>query len=81
MSMASKYYLKEVNGPLKDSSSFTISITQLDSLFARARQVGFFSLNNSYHSTKVDGGGIYISMNHAGTKKSGYQEYRCTCYQ
>ena len=44
MSMASKYYLKEVNGPLKDSSSFTISITQLDSLFARARQVGFSSV-------------------------------------
>jgi len=64
-----KYYLKEVNGPIKDSSSFSISATQLDSLFTKARQLGFFSLNNSYHSTKVDGGGVYISMNHNGDKK------------
>lgn len=65
-----RYYNKEVNGPVKDSSVFSISTATLDSLFTKAEQLGFFQLNHGYTNTKVvDGSGIYISMNYKGRKK------------
>ena len=63
-----RYYLREVNGPAKDSSFFSISQQQLDSFFRKADQVGFFSLSNKYDGGLVDGAGIYISMNSSGKK-------------
>ena len=65
-----KYRLSEVNGAVKDSASFTISRQQLDSIFQKAEQVGFFNLNKKYESGAVDGAGILISMNSSGRKHS-----------
>ena len=62
--------MAEVNGPVKDSSRFTISSSQLDSLFSRAEQLGFFQLNNKYDAGFADGSGIMIAMNHSGKKKT-----------
>jgi hypothetical protein len=64
------YFLSEVNGAVKDSSSFIFSASQLDSFFTRAEQVGFFQLNSKYDGGVADGAGIFISMNHAGKKHS-----------
>lgn len=65
-----RYYLREVNGPLKDSSSFSISQQQLDSLMNKANQSGFFSLQENYDGGKTDGAGIYISIKRAGSVRS-----------
>ena len=65
---AVRYYLRELNGATKDSSSFSITPQQLDSFFRKAEQIGFFTLNNKYESGAVDGAGIYISMNSSGKK-------------
>lgn len=63
-----KYRKVEVNGRVKDSSSFTITRVQLDSFFRKADQVGFFQLNAMYDGGFVDGAGILISLNNAGKK-------------
>jgi hypothetical protein len=63
-----RYYLRQVNGPVKDSVFFSISPQQLQSFFNKAETAGFFSLNNEYKGKAVDGAGIYISMNNAGKK-------------
>jgi hypothetical protein len=63
-----KYYLREVNGPLKDSSTFNILPQQLDSLLRKADRSGFFTLDNKYNGKVVDGAGIYISLNSSGKK-------------
>lgn len=65
-----RYYSKEINGPVKDSSVFSISIATLDSFFIKADQLGFFQLNLGYTNDKiVDGSGIYISMSYKSRKK------------
>lgn len=64
------YKLVTVNGPVKDSSRFTIAKSQLDSIFSKAEQIGFFQLNNKYDGGRVDGAGILIAMNSSGKKKS-----------
>ena len=46
------YYVSEVGGHVNDSSFFSISPAQIDSVLAKAREVGFFTLNARY-----DGGG------------------------
>lgn len=61
-----RYRLGTVNGPVKDSSSFALLPGQLDSLFRKAVETGFFSLQHNYDGGAADGAGIYISMNHAG---------------
>lgn len=61
-----RYYLRELNGPTKDSSQFNIGKTLLDSIFLKAQAVGFFNLNTRYDGGAKDGAGIYISMNNAG---------------
>ena len=61
---------REVNGPVKDSSSFQLTKSQLDSFFMKADAVGFFSLQTKYDSGAADGAGIYISLNSAGRKHS-----------
>ena len=63
-----RYYLREVNGPIKDSSVFSITTQQLQSFFSKAEQSGFFGLKKKYDGKVVDGAGIYISMNSAGKK-------------
>ena len=65
-----RFWLRNVNGPAKDSSVFSISRAQLDSFFAKAVELGFFNLNNTYESNKTDGSGILISLSHGGQKKS-----------
>src|SRR5207302_4931171 len=51
------FYLSEVRGAIKDSSSFTISASQLDSFLTKAAQVGFFNLNSRYDGGYADGSG------------------------
>ena len=63
-----RYRLSVVNGAVKDSASFSLSATQMDSIFRKANETGFFSLNNKYDGGKADGAGIYISLNHSGRK-------------
>ena len=65
-----RYYLREVNGPLKDSSSFTIPRQLLDSILNKANQLNFFNLNEKYDGGRTDGAGIYISVNRNGRKHS-----------
>jgi hypothetical protein len=65
-----RYYLREVNGPLKDSSVFSISQQQLDSILNRADQLNFFNLDEKYDGGRTDGAGIYISINRSGRKHS-----------
>lgn len=64
------YSLRETNGERKDSSSFTISRSQLDSFFLKADQTGFFNLNARYDGGLADGSGILISLNNSGRKHS-----------
>ncbi|MFZ1371517.1 MAG: hypothetical protein WAR78_14105 [Ferruginibacter sp.] len=63
-----RYYLRELNGPVKDSALFSIGRDQLQAFFNRAEQSGFFGLDKKYSGGAVDGAGIYISMNSAGKK-------------
>ncbi len=63
-----RYYVREMNGPVKDSVIFSITTQQLQSFFSTADQSGFFNLNTEYKGKAVDGAGIYISMNSAGKK-------------
>ena len=65
-----RFLLREVNGRITDSSSFSITTTQLDSLFKKAEQVGFFNLEAKYADSSADGAGIYISLNSSGKLKS-----------
>jgi hypothetical protein len=65
-----RYFLREVNGKAKDSISFNLSSAQMDSLFRKADQLGFFNLQANYQDSSSDGAGIYISMNSAGRLKS-----------
>jgi len=65
-----RYVLSEVDGTVKDSSSFSITKQQLDSFFVKASQVGFFNLNNKYESNLADGAGIYISIDKNGQVKA-----------
>ncbi len=65
-----RYYLREVNGPAKDSIVFVLSALQLQSFFEKAEATGFFTLNTSYDGRAVDGTGIYISLNKSGRKHS-----------
>jgi hypothetical protein len=64
------YYFREVNGPARDSSFFSLPPASLDSFFSKATQSGFFSLNRNYDGGALDGSGIYISMNNSGKKYS-----------
>lgn len=65
-----KYSLAEISGSVKDSSSFNISASQLDSFFAKAEQVGFFKLDSKYDGGYADGAGIFIALNSSGKKHS-----------
>ena len=65
-----QFYLSEVRGSVKDSSSFIIPVSQLDSFLAKAEQVGFFNLNDKYDGGLADGAGIFISLNSSGKKHS-----------
>lgn len=65
-----RYRLREVNGLIKDSSVFSISRVQLDSIFKKADEADFFSLNQKYTGDAKDGAGIYISLNSSGRKHS-----------
>jgi len=64
------YQLREVSGKGKDSAVFTISKSQLDSIFAKADQLGFFQLNDKYDRGVADGAGILIALNSSGKKKT-----------
>ncbi len=64
------YYLGEVNGKIKDSSSFSIPVARLDSFLVKAEQLGFFSLSDRYDGGLSDGAGIFISLNSQGKKHS-----------
>ena len=63
-----RYYLRQVNGPVKDSAVISIGQEQLQNFLSRAEAAGFFNLNNEYKGKAVDGAGIYISMNSNGKK-------------
>ncbi len=54
---------------IKDSSSFSITPTQLSGFLNKAESSGFFSLNQEYHKG-VDGAGIFIALNKGGKKGS-----------
>jgi len=62
------FILREVNGRAKDSISFNIPADQLNSIFQKAREIGFFGLEKNYDSDAKDGWGIYISLNDQGNK-------------
>ena len=64
------YQRREVSGTIKDSLAFSITKSQLDSIFAKAEQTGFFQLNNKYDGGFADGAGILIAMNSSGKKKT-----------
>jgi hypothetical protein len=64
------YQKREVNGAVKDSLTFSISKSQLDSIFAKAEQNGFFQLNNKYDGGFADGAGIMIAINSSGKIKT-----------
>ena len=64
------YQRREVNGAVKDSMVFAISKSQLDSIFNKAEQLGFFQLNNRYDGGFADGAGIMIALNSGGKKKT-----------
>lgn len=64
------YYLRQMNAATKDSSFFTLSRQQLDSIFRKAEAAGFFNLNTRYDGGARDGAGIFISMNNSGRKHS-----------
>ena len=68
--MVAVFILCATNGERKDSSSFQISKSQLDSFFLKAEQTGFFNLNARYDGGLADGAGILISMNNGGRKHS-----------
>jgi len=61
-----RYYLRQVNGPVKDSAVISIGQEQLQNYLNRAEATGFFNLNNESRGKAVDGTGIYISMNKNG---------------
>ena len=63
-----RYRLSEVNMPAKDSSSFALLPGQLDSLFRKANETGFFNLDRRYDGGAADGAGIFISINHSGRR-------------
>ena len=65
-----RYVLRELTGKAKDSLSFSFTSTQMDSLFRKAEQVGFFNLETTYKDSSADGAGVYVSMNSAGKLKS-----------
>lgn len=64
------YYKGEINKPIKDSATFYISKSSLDSFFKKAEQVGFFNLNSKYDGGFADGAGIFISLNSSGKNHS-----------
>ena len=64
------YQRREVSGAVKDSLVFSITKSQLDSIFSKAEQTGFFQLNNKYDGGFADGAGILIGMNSSGKKKT-----------
>lgn len=64
------FYLKDIQGPVKDSSSFDIPVSQLSSFLDKAKQVGFFNLREKYNGDLADGAGIFLSLNSAGQKHS-----------
>ena len=64
------YSLTEVNGPVKNSSSFDIPLSQLDALLAKAEELGFFRLKDKYDAGYSDGAGIFIAMRSSGKKHS-----------
>lgn len=63
-----RYFVKEVNGPVKDSSSFMLAAGQLDAFFSQANQLGFFGLDKTYDGGALDGSGILFSLNDTGKK-------------
>ncbi|WP_106529992.1 hypothetical protein [Chitinophaga niastensis] len=63
-----QFYLNEVRGTVKDSSSFNIPVSQLVSFLDKAKQVGFFNLKNKYDGGLADGSGIFLSLNNSGQK-------------
>ena len=65
-----RYVLREINGRAKDSIAFNLAPRQLDSLFQKAEQVGFFNLQARYVDRSADGAGVYVSMNSSGKLKS-----------
>ena len=64
------YQRREVNGAVKDSLNFNIAKAQLDSIFLKADQIGFFQLNDKYDGGFADGAGIFVAMRYAGKTKT-----------
>lgn len=63
-----RYIQYEVsNNKVKDSATFSITKAQLDTFFAKANAVRFFSLAEEY-TRGLDGAGIFIALNNAGKK-------------
>jgi hypothetical protein len=64
------YQRREVTGAVKDSLLFSMTKSQLDSIFTKAEQTGFFQLNNRYDGGFADGAGILVAINSSGKKKT-----------
>lgn len=60
------YTRSKVNGPVLESSSFTITTQQMDALFSKADQVKFYQLKEKYDGGYSDGAGIFIALRRDG---------------
>lgn len=63
-----RYFLKEANGAVKDSSIFMLEAGQLDLFFLQAVKLGFYALPAMNDGGVNDGAGILVSMNDKGKK-------------
>jgi len=61
-----KYELSEVNKGVKDSSSFSITRTQLSLLNQVVNQIQFFKLNEFYNKESRDGTRLSVEITDAG---------------
>ena len=64
------YELSEVNKGVKDSSSFTITKSQMQDIEAVVNKIRFFSLNASYNSQSRDGTRLSVEVLQSGKSHS-----------
>lgn len=64
------YNVTDVNGPVSNAASFTITSSQLAALLAKGEELGFFKLKDKYDGGFADGAGIFIAMRSSGKSHS-----------
>ena len=53
---------RDIKAACKSPTRFTITPEQLDSIYAKAIAIGFFSLKEKYETNVGDGSGVYVSI-------------------